>query len=81
MWCRGPCVNVELRASLLAAMLVEACAGEGTIAVGRSHPADPARLNINSELKRTRGFRLFNKNIALRWRQRVMTQCDFCPVL
>jgi len=55
--------------------------GESRTAWDASKGADPAQLNINSELKRTRGIRLFNKNIALRWRPRVLTQCDFCPVL
>uniref|UniRef100_A0ABD2W6X9 Reverse transcriptase domain-containing protein n=1 Tax=Trichogramma kaykai TaxID=54128 RepID=A0ABD2W6X9_9HYME len=36
---------------------------------------------LSSELARTRGIRLSNSKKALRWPSRVMTQCDFCPVL
>lgn len=34
-----------------------------------------------TELERTRGTRLFNKNTAHRWPQLVLTVSDFCPVL
>ena len=33
-----------------------------------------------SELERTRGIRLFDENEALRLPERVLAQCDFCPV-
>src|SRR3954464_7103851 len=41
----------------------------------------PGHRTVNSELVRTRGIRLFNLNKALRWSLRMLTQCDFCPVL
>ena len=41
----------------------------------------PVQRTTISELEWTRGIRLFNQNRALRWPQKVLAQCDFCPVL
>ena len=58
-------------------------AGLGAIAVYCPGDAAPRKFQAREKSRgeRTRGIRLFHYNKALRWPQKVLTQCEFCPVL